>query len=59
MQKAVEIILSKKNKQGTWNLQAKHPGQTHFQMEKAGEPSRWNTLRVLRVLQHFGLETSD
>ncbi|MEO1032756.1 MAG: hypothetical protein AAFX55_15195 [Bacteroidota bacterium] len=58
MQKAVDVILSKRNKNGTWNLQAKHPGQTHFDMEKAGQPSRLNTLRVLRVLKYYKIPLS-
>ncbi|WP_299215357.1 hypothetical protein [uncultured Aquimarina sp.] len=53
MQPAVDVLLKKRNKNGTWNIQAKHPGQTHFDMEKAGKPGRWNTLRALRVLKHF------
>lgn len=56
MQPAINILLKKRNKNGTWNVQAKHPGQTHFDMEKAGRPSRWNTLRALRVLKHFKIE---
>jgi len=55
MKPAIEVLLKKRNKDLTWNLQAKHPGQVHFEMEKAGRPGRWNTLRVLRVLKHFGL----
>jgi len=55
MQDAIDVIQKKQNKFGTWNLQAHHPGQLHFQMEKPGKPSRWNTLRVLRVLKHFGV----
>jgi hypothetical protein len=54
MQDAIDVILKKQNKNGTWNLQAHHPGQLHFDMENPGKPSRWNTLRVLRVLKHFG-----
>ena len=50
---AIQVIAKKRNKDGTWNLQAKHPGQTHFDMEVAGKPSRWNTLRAMRVLKHF------
>lgn len=53
MQDAVAVIFKKRNKDGTWNLQAAHPGKVHFEMEKAGQPSRWNTLRALRVLKHF------
>lgn len=53
MQPAIDILLQKRNKDQTWNLQAKHPGQQHFEMEKAGKPSRLNTLRALRVLKHY------
>lgn len=57
MNPAIQVLLKKRNKDYTWNGQAKHPGKEHFEMEKAGEPSRWNTLRVLRVLEHFTIET--
>lgn len=53
MQDAIDVLLAKRNKDGTWNLNAKYPGQVHFEMEKAGKPSRYNTLRALRVLRHF------
>jgi len=53
---AIDILISKRNKNGTWNVQAKHPGQVHFEMERAGKPSRWNTLRILRVLKFYGIE---
>jgi hypothetical protein len=54
MDEAMSVLLKKRRQDGRWPLQAKHPGQTHFDMEKTGEPSRWNTLRALRVLNHFG-----
>lgn len=53
MDEAMAVILKKRNKNGTWNMQAAHSGQVHFVMEKAGEPSRWNTLRAMRVLKHY------
>lgn len=53
MTDALDVLLQKRNKDGTWNVQAAHPGQVHLVMEKAGRPSRWNTLRALRVLKHF------
>lgn len=56
MQDAIDLIISKRKKTGVWNLQAKHPGKTHFEMEKGGQPSRWNTLRALRVLKHFSID---
>jgi len=58
MKNALEIISSKRNKEGIWKLSAKHPGRTHFEMEKAGKPSRWNTLRALRVLKFYGMENA-
>jgi hypothetical protein len=53
MQDALDVLIKKKRKDGTWPLQAKHPGQTHFDMEQTGKPSRWNTLRAFRVLKHY------
>jgi hypothetical protein len=48
---ALELLESKRRKDGTWPLQNHHPGLEHFTMEPAGKPSRWNTLRALRVLR--------
>lgn len=53
MDDAMAVILSKRNKDGLWNLASHYPGQVHFPMEKAGQPSRWNTLRALRVLKCY------
>lgn len=37
---------------GRWPLENPHPGPVHFDMKgHAGEPSRWNTLRALRVAE--------
>ena len=53
MQDALDVLVKKRRKDGTWPVQAKHPGQTHFDMEQIGRPSRWNTLRALRVLKKY------
>ncbi len=53
MQPALDVLKAKRRKDGRWPVQAKHPGQTHFDMEKAGGPSRWNTLRALNVMSAF------
>ena len=53
MDDAFQVLYKKRRKDGTWPIQNKHAGQVHFDMEKIGGPSRWNTLRVLRVLKHF------
>ena len=56
MEAAISVILNKRKNNGTWNTQAAYPGKVHFEMEKAGKPSRWNTLRAMRVIKHFKLE---
>lgn len=53
MQDALVVLQEKRKKNGRWNVQSKHPGQIHFEMEKAGKDSRWNTLRALRVLKFY------
>ncbi len=55
MADAIEVLMKKRLKDGRWPLQARHPGATHFEMEKTGKPSRWNTLRAMRVLQHLDI----
>ncbi len=50
---ALDMLSQKQRKDGRWPVQAKHPGRTHFDMEKAGQPSRWNTLRALRVSRAY------
>jgi hypothetical protein len=51
MAEAVEVVRSKRQPDGGWLLEQLHPGRVHFAVEGAvGEPSRWNTLRALRVL---------
>jgi hypothetical protein len=48
---AVDLVLKKRDAGGRWPLENPHAGQVHFDMEDgAGKPSRWNTLRALRVL---------
>lgn len=59
MSEAIEIILSKRAKDAYWKLASNHPGQIHFELEQAGKPSRWNTLRALRVLKHFNIDVNN
>ena len=55
MSDAIEILLKKRTKENIWKLQAYHPGKIHFKMEDAGKQSRYNTLRALRILNHFNI----
>jgi hypothetical protein len=54
MQDAIDVLHAKRRPDGRWLMEAAHPGTVHVQMEKAREPSRWNTLIALRVLRFFG-----
>jgi hypothetical protein len=54
MAEAVEIVRSKRQPDGRWLLDRIHSGRVYFDLEAGvGTPSRWNTLRALRVLQWF------
>lgn len=49
---AVEQVRGKRQPDGRWPLENTHPGLIHFELEDGdGQPSRWNTLRALRVLR--------
>jgi len=55
MHDAIEVLVKKRTADNIWKLQTNHPGQFHFHMEQVGKPSRWNTLRALRVLKYFNV----
>lgn len=50
-QDAIDLLLSKRDKDGYWPQYRGPSGQYWFQMESVGKPSRWNTLRALRILR--------
>jgi len=48
---AIDLLRSKQQPDGNWLLENTHRGKIHFALEDGdGQPSRWNTLRALRVL---------
>ncbi len=47
----IELVRKKCGKDGRWLLQNRYPGRTFFELEQPHKPSRWNTLRALRVLK--------
>lgn len=51
---AVEIVESKRGDDGRWRLEVQYPGTMPIEMDESeGKPSRWNTLRALRVLEWY------
>jgi hypothetical protein len=54
LDEAIDLLKSKRQPDGTWLLENTHPGAVHFSLEEGdGRPSRWNTLRALRVLRWY------
>ncbi|MEO7994551.1 MAG: hypothetical protein ABI743_09135, partial [bacterium] len=52
MDEAIALLRSKQQPDGTWLLENTHAGAIHFALEDGdGQPSHWNTLRALRVLE--------
>jgi hypothetical protein len=50
------LLKKKRRLDGIWVLQNKHPGRVFFELEKVGQPSRWNTLRAWRILQWYDMK---
>jgi hypothetical protein len=48
---AIVLLKRRRSSDGTWVLSRHWNGRTHFSMESTARPSRWNTLRALRVLE--------
>jgi len=54
MAEAIELVASKRDGDGLWPEERRYPGVMAVEMhEGEGLPSRWNTLRALRVLNRF------
>ena len=51
---AIELVESKRDDDGRWPLEVRYPGAMPVEMDEGeGLPSRWNTLRALRVLDWY------
>jgi hypothetical protein len=51
---AVDLVASKRDGDGRWPLEVRYPGEMPVEIDEGeGRPSRWNTLRALRVLDWY------
>jgi len=51
---AIALVESKRDSDGRWLLENQHPGTMLVEIDEGeGLPSRWNTLRALRVLDWY------
>ncbi len=51
LQEPIDLLLSKRKKDGYWRTNAGPSGLTHFKLEASRAPSRIATLRALRILK--------
>jgi hypothetical protein len=51
---AIDLVASKRDSDGLWPLEIQYPGEMPVEIDEGeGRPSRWNTLRALRVLNWY------
>lgn len=48
---AVELVRERRRADRRWVANARASGQVHFELERAGQPSRWVTLHCSRILK--------
>jgi len=54
---AINLVESKHDSDGRWRLEVQYPGQMPVEInEGENQPSRWNTLRALRVLNWYSAQ---
>ncbi|MBU7042269.1 MAG: nitrogen fixation protein NifH [Theionarchaea archaeon] len=53
MKKALDLILEKQTVEGKWNLEHTFNGKMWTDIEEKGNPSKWITLKAVRVLKRF------
>ncbi|HTQ81109.1 MAG TPA: hypothetical protein VMM92_14005 [Thermoanaerobaculia bacterium] len=52
---AIDLVAAKRGADGRWPLETQYPGRRLVETDEGeGRPSRWNTLRALRVLDWYG-----
>jgi hypothetical protein len=58
MDEAIDLVIHKRGADGRWSLENPHPDQLDLGMDETeGKPSRWITLRALRVLDAYASST--
>jgi hypothetical protein len=52
---ALDLLWNKQNDRGRWTMEYTYNGKTWVDIEQKGKPSKWVTLRALRVLARAGM----
>jgi hypothetical protein len=53
MDDALEVIVSKQNENGQWNLESTFNGRFWVNIEKKNMPSKWITYRALKLMKEY------
>jgi len=53
MQEAVDLVISKQDDLGRWSLERTFNGRFQTNIEQKDKPSKWVTLKALKVLKRF------
>jgi hypothetical protein len=53
LESGIELVESKRNKEGKWILEQTFNGRFFANIEQKGKPSKWLTLKALQVLKYY------
>jgi hypothetical protein len=56
LEDAISLVEQKRTKEGLWVMENSYNGRMQVPIEKKGVPSKWLTLKALRVLQEYRKE---
>jgi hypothetical protein len=51
MQEAVDLVVSKQDSEGRWNMENSFNDRFHVSIEQNGKPSKWITMNALKMLK--------
>lgn len=54
LDEAIELVLSKQDAQGRWKMEYTYNGKMWADIEEKDKPSKWVTLRAMRMLKSLG-----
>jgi len=53
LQNAIDLLMKKQDPQGKWIMEYTYNGKTWVEIEEKNQPSKWVTLRALKVLKQY------
>lgn len=56
LEDAIKLVASKRTKEGKWKMQNSYNDKMLFPIEEKGKPSKWLTLKALKILRFYGRE---